>query len=171
MSEAIAQATRDQKRLQGQINAFQSRVAISPDVEEKYNLLTRDYETAQKFYNDLLAKKSESEMQTQMEPQQQGEQMRLVNPATLPDDPAFPTAGCWLAGAWAPAWRLDLVLAMWLEVRDKSIRTEQDVLAVLDLPMLASVPWVGIEAAQKNGRGHWYGRKATDEEKKETVKV
>ena len=42
-------------------------------------LLTRDYETAQKFYNDLLAKKSTSEMATDMERRQQGEQMHLLN--------------------------------------------------------------------------------------------
>ena len=40
-------------------------------------------------------------------------------------------------------------LALWLELRDKSIRTEQDVRAALDLPMLVSVPWVGAGAAGK----------------------
>ncbi len=44
--EIIAQASRDQKRIAGQIRLYQSRVAISPDIEEKYKLLTRDYETA-----------------------------------------------------------------------------------------------------------------------------
>ena len=169
-SEAIAQATRDQKRLQEQIRLFQGRIALSPSVEQQYNLLTRDYKTAQQFYDDLLAKKSESEMQTQMESQQQGEQMRLVNPPSLPDSPSFPNRWLLAGGGLGAGLAVGLGLTMWLEVRDKSIRTEQDVLAVLDLPMLASVPWVGI-ASQKNGHGHWYGRKATDEEKKETVKV
>jgi polysaccharide chain length determinant protein (PEP-CTERM system associated) len=169
--EVIAQATHDQKRLQGQINTFQGRVAISPEVEEKYKQLTRDYDTAQKFYNDLLAKKSESEEQTDMEQQQQGEQMRLVTPATLPDEPAFPNRWLLAGGGLGAGLALGFGVAMWLELRDKSIRTEQDVLAVLDLPMLACVPWVGTEAAQKNGGGHWYGRKVTDEEKKETAEV
>src|SRR5262249_55109768 len=56
--EVLAQATREQKRLSEQIHLYQSRVAISPDVEEKYKQVTRDYDTAQKFYADLLAKKS-----------------------------------------------------------------------------------------------------------------
>src|SRR3989442_8931309 len=64
---AITQANREQKRLQNQIGLFQGRVALSPAVEEQYKGLNRDYDTAQKIYADLLAKKSESEMQTDME--------------------------------------------------------------------------------------------------------
>ena len=169
--QVITQATREQKRLQGQINTFQSRVAISPEVEEKYKLLTRDYDTAQKIYNDLLAKKSESEEQTDMERQQRGEQMRLVTPAGLPEDPTFPNRLLLAGGGLGAGLALGFGLAMWLELIDKSIRTEQDVLAVLDLPMLASVPWVGVETAQKNGKARLHGRQTTDEEKNETVKV
>ncbi len=88
--EVIAQATREEKRIADQIRIYQGRVAVSPEVEEKYKQLTRDYDTAQKFYTDLLAKKSTSEMATDMEKRQQGEQMHLLNPASLPDTPSFP---------------------------------------------------------------------------------
>src|SRR2546425_2494347 len=45
----IAQASRDQKRLQDDIRVYQGRVALSPAVEEQYKSLTRDYDTALKF--------------------------------------------------------------------------------------------------------------------------
>jgi hypothetical protein len=41
---------------------------------------------------------------------------------------------------------------MWLELRDKSIRTEADAEAALELPLLVAVPWVGIDGA-RNGNG------------------
>src|SRR5438309_2490003 len=69
--QLITQATRDQQRLQEQIKVYQGRVALSPAVEEQYKQLTRDYDTAQKFYADLLAKKKDSQMQTSMELEQQ----------------------------------------------------------------------------------------------------
>jgi len=170
--EAIAQATRDQKRLQDEIHAYQGRVALSPAVEEQYKALTRDYETAQKMYNDLLAKKSESEMQTDMERRQQGEQMRLLNPANLPDAPSFPVRWMFALGGLGAGLVLGSGLAMWLELRDKSIRSEQDVLAALELPMLVSVPWIGSDAGDRSGDGRLRGRaKEPDEEKKETVEV
>src|SRR5436190_6694774 len=88
--QVITQATRDQQRLQEQIKLFQGRVALSPAIEEQYKKLTRDYDSAQKLYDDRLAKRSESEMHLAMEREQQGEQMRLLNPANLPESPSFP---------------------------------------------------------------------------------
>ncbi len=45
---------------------------------------------------------------------------------------------------------------MWLELRDKSIRTEADAEAALDLPLLVSLPWVGETENNGNGKpGFW----------------
>jgi polysaccharide chain length determinant protein (PEP-CTERM system associated) len=162
---AIAQATREQARVKEQISLYQGRVALSPGIEEQYKALTRDYETAQKFYNDLLAKKSESEMQTDMERRQQGEQMRLLNPASLPDSPSFPVRWLFAAGGAGGGLVIGMGLALWLELRDKSIRTEQDVIAILELPTLVSVPWIGMR-----GEGGADGKRAS-EEKREKVEV
>jgi len=169
--EAIAQAAREQKRLQEQVRLFQARVNLIPSVEQQYNQLTRDYKTKQQLYDDLLAKKSQSGMQSEIENESQGEEWDWGQLATLPDSPSFPNRLLFAGGGLGAGLAVGFGIAMWLELRDKSIRTEQDVIAVLDLPMLASVPWVGTEAAQKNGGGHWYGRKAADQEKPETAKV
>jgi protein tyrosine kinase modulator len=170
--EAIAQTAGDQKRLQSQIQTYQGRVALSPAVEEQYKALTRDYETAQKFYTDLLSKKNESEMQTDMERQQRGEQMRLLNPASLPDEPSFPLRWMFAAGGLGGGLALGIGIALWLELRDKSIRNEEDVQAALELPMLVSVPWIGSDAKDRGSDGRLQGRsKPPSEEKKETVEV
>ncbi|HYU47531.1 MAG TPA: Wzz/FepE/Etk N-terminal domain-containing protein [Terriglobales bacterium] len=168
----IEQATGDQKRLQSQINLYQSRTAMSPGIEEQYKLLTRDYDNAQSFYRDLLAKKSSSVMATSMENQQQGEQMRILNPASLPDAPSFPNRPLFAGGGLGAGLALGIVLAIWLEVRDKAIRTEKDAAIAMDLPLLVSVPWVGDgDQASDNGAGqrrfggHREGPGAKDREK------
>jgi protein tyrosine kinase modulator len=147
--QSIAQATREQKLLQDQIHTYQGKLALSPAVEEQYKGLMRDYETAQKFYNDLLAKKNESEMQTDMERRQQGEQMSLLNPASLPDVPSFPNRLLFAGGGLAAGLAFGFGLAIWIEVRDKSMRDEQDVLAALEMPTLVSLPWIGPETSQR----------------------
>ncbi len=169
--QLITQATRDQQRLQEQIKVYQGRVALSPAVEEQYKQLTRDYDTAQKFYGDLLAKKKDSQMQTSMELEQQGEQMRLLNPADLPDKPSFPNRLLFAGGGLGGGLALGLGLALWLELRDQSVRTESDVLALLELPVLSQVPWVGLDDAEKNGNGKRKVKSRSADEKKETVEV
>jgi polysaccharide chain length determinant protein (PEP-CTERM system associated) len=150
--QVITQATRDQQKLQEQIRLYQGRVALSPAVEEQYKQLTRDYATAQKIYDDMLSKKSQAEMQTAMEREQQGEQMRLLIPADSPDTPSFPNRIMFAGGGFGGGLVLGVSLAMLLEMRDKSLRTEADVIAALDLPVLSQVPWVGAEA--EDGDSH-----------------
>ena len=170
--QVIAQATRDQQKLQEQIKIFQGRVALSPAVEEEYKQLTRDYDTAQKFYDDQLAKKKESETQAAMVREQQGEQMRVLNAADLPESPSFPNRLFFAGGGLAGGLALGLGLALWLELRDTALRTENDVVAAIGLPVLAQVPWVGLEAAEKNGNRKTKARLSKrQEEEKETVEV
>ncbi len=171
--QVITQASRDQQKLQEQIKLYQGRVAFSPGVEEQYKQLTRDYDTASKIYNDLMSKKSQAEMQTAMEREQQGEQMGLLIPADLPGSPSFPNRFMFAGGGLAGGLALGFGLAMWLEMRDKSLRTEADVVAALDLPVLSMVPWVGIDNSDKSGNGDRKpgGKSRFSENKKETVEV
>ena len=152
---AITRATSEQKRLQEQIGIYQSRLTLSPTVEEEYKQLTRDNETAQKIYADLLVNKSESEVQTDLEHRQQGEQLRLLDPASLPNAPSFPVRWKFVAGGVGVGLILGIVIAMWLEFRDKAIRNEADVVAGLELPMLISIPWVDLAPAEGGDRGRF----------------
>ncbi len=169
--DAIAQATREQERTKHQIQTYQSRLSLSPVVEEKYKELTRDYTTAQTFYDDLLSKKSQSQMQTDMESRQQGEQMRLLNPAGLPEDPSFPNRLQFAVGGLGAGLGIGLALAIWLEFTDKSIRTEEDAVAVLDLPVMVSIPWIDLDQEDRNlhGKNGLQQRPVHDE--RETVEV
>lgn len=170
--DLISQATRDQKRLQQEIGVYQSRVSASPAIEEQYKELARDYDNAQKVYQDDLAKQSTSKMATQAQQQQQGEQMALLNPANLPDSPSFPNRLLFAGGGLGAGLALGLGLALWLELRDKCIRTEADAEAALDLPLLVAVPWV-VEsvAVNGNGGGRFWNRKKQPDERKETARV
>ena len=165
--QTIAQATAEQKRLQESIKTYEGRVSLSPAIEEQYKQLTRDYDTAQKFYSDLLSKKSESAMTTDMERQQQGEQFRLLNPASFPSAPSFPNRLLFAAGGLGAGAALGLAFALWLELKDKALRNELDVEAVMELPILVSVPWL----AQEEPNGKNKPRSGSQEALNETVQV
>lgn len=164
--DMITQSTRDQKKLQQEIAVYQGRVASSPAVEEEYKALSRDYDNAQKVYQDDLAKQSTSKMATQAEQDQEGERMALLIPAELPDSPSFPNRLFFAGGGLGAGLVLGCGLALWLEFREKCIRTEADAEAAVGLPILVSVPWV-IEAqpADGNGRKRFWKRKTPTEDK------
>jgi polysaccharide chain length determinant protein (PEP-CTERM system associated) len=162
--QAIEQGTAQQKRLQDEIKIYQGRVALSPGVEEQYKKLTRGYDSAQKFYDDLLAKRSQSAMATNMEQQQQGEQFHLLNPANLPRDPSFPNRLLFAGGGAGAGLALGLGITFWLEFKDKSIRSELDVEAVMELPTLISLPWITGDSANN-------GSSNSKPAKRETIEV
>ncbi len=157
-TDLIANATRDQKHLQTQIEQYQGRVSLSPAIEEQYKQLTRDYDSAQKAYQDLLGKKSTIDLTIQMNNESQGERMFPADPANLPESPSFPNRLLFAAGGLAAGLAIGVALSMWFEFRDKSIRTEADAEAALQLPMLVAVPWVGV-AGNGNGNGNGNGHK------------
>jgi uncharacterized protein involved in exopolysaccharide biosynthesis len=172
--EQIAEYSREEKRIQQQIAVFQGRVSLSPTVEEQYKGLTRDYDNAQKNYQDLLAHKNKADLTVNMTNQSEGETMIILNPPNLPDSPSFPNRWMFAGGGLGAGLALGMGLALWLELRDQSIRTEADAEAALELPMLATVPWVGPEPATDGNQRlrFWNRNKSPDEPKeKETVAV
>jgi polysaccharide chain length determinant protein (PEP-CTERM system associated) len=165
-SDLIAAATRDQKRYQEEIAVYQGRVSLSPAVEEQYKGLTRDYDNAQKSYQDLLAKKSTADLTVKMTNQSEGERMFNLDPAYLPESPSFPNRWLFAGGGLAAGLAFGIGLTMWMELRDQSIRTEADAEAALDLPLLVAIPWVGGEAAKNANQGlKFWNRKSADDHK------
>jgi polysaccharide chain length determinant protein (PEP-CTERM system associated) len=173
-ADLLSAATRDQKRLQQEISVYQGKVALSPAIEEQYKEMARDYDNSQKNYQELLANKNKSDLALKMEQQQQGEQMHLLNPASMPESPSFPNRLLFAGGGLGAGLALGLGLTLWLEFRDKSIRTEADAEAALELPMLVAIPWVGKSVeGNGNGRGKFWKKKVQQpkDKDKETVGV
>lgn len=168
--DAIVTATREQKRLQPEILALQGRVSLSPAVEQQFEQLTRDYGTAKKTYEDLLADKSKADLTANMTSQAQGESMKEIQPASFPDAPSFPNRLLFAAGGLAAGLALGGGIALWLELRDNSIRTEADAEAALQLPLLVAVPWVG-SGTEEESIGKFWQRKKKQDAEKETVSV
>ena len=144
LNQTIQEKTRDQERMREQIRVFQARVQLSPAVEQEYKEITRDYQTAAEFYQDLLNKKTQSEISEKLEKSQQGEMFKVMDAPNLPERPTFPDRRLFAAGGLGGGLVLGLVIAFLLEFRDKSLRTELDIERCLQLPSLVSLPSVDL---------------------------
>jgi polysaccharide chain length determinant protein (PEP-CTERM system associated) len=149
----IKEKTREQARVRGQLSMAQGRLSMSPGVEEQYKQLTRDYQTALNLYNDLLAKKNQSEMATSLERAQQGEQFRVMDPPNLPEKPSFPNRPAFAGAGLGAGLALGVGLTLLIELRDKNLRTENDVEQFLGLPALALIPVIGDGKGKKDRTG------------------
>jgi uncharacterized protein involved in exopolysaccharide biosynthesis len=147
--QVIKERTQQQEEIQKQIRTYQARVQSSPAVEQEYKLITRDHQSALDFYNDLLKKRDQSAMATNLEQSQQGEQFQVLDPANLPDKPSFPKMPLFAGGGFGAGLVLGLGLTLLLEMQDTSMRSERDVEVVLRLPVLAMIPVI----TQDRGKG------------------
>ena len=135
----IKQKREEQAQIQSSLRTYQERIESSPMVEAQYKDLTRDYQTAQAFYESLLSKMSQSKMATDLEKRQQGEQFKLMDEPNLPDGPTFPKRSVFVGGGLGLGIGLGLLIVGLLEYRDTALRTERDVYAFTKLPTLAII--------------------------------
>jgi|HubBroStandDraft_6_1064221.scaffolds.fasta_scaffold00851_10 polysaccharide chain length determinant protein (PEP-CTERM system associated) len=153
---SVADLTKRQGQIQQQIGVLQSRVQMSPMIEEQLKELMRSYQTAQEFYNDLLKKRANSSMATELETQQQSGNFRVLDPPSLPTEPSFPKLPIFLGGGVAAGLALALGLLYLLAAMDHAMYNERDVEIALKLPVLTMVPSLdpfGAKSAKNRNAG------------------
>ena len=138
--ETIKERTAEQAQIQQRIKLYQSRIEASPEIEQEYKQLTRDYQTAVDFHSELLKKQDQSAMATDLERRQEGEQFQVLDPANLPDNPSFPKKLNFGLGGLAAGLALGCGITMLLEMRDTSIKSERDIEVLCNVPVIATVP-------------------------------
>jgi uncharacterized protein involved in exopolysaccharide biosynthesis len=132
----------EETRQRALLAEYQRRIEEVPGVESEWVALTRDYDTQQAAYKDLLTKSEQSKVAVQLERRQIGEQFRVLDP---PRPPVRPTGISRLRvntlGAGA-GLLLGILLAAFLEFRDTTYRNGDEIFEVLKLPVVALVPYV-----------------------------
>lgn len=137
-----------EKRLTAAIAVFQKRVDVVPTRESEMIALTRDYDTLQRIYTNLLAKGEDAKVAANLERRQIGEQFKVIDAARLPERPFSPDRFTINAAGVAAGLLIGLAVVGLIEFRDTSFRTDDDVVTVLALPVLASIP-VMVTGAEK----------------------
>jgi uncharacterized protein involved in exopolysaccharide biosynthesis len=147
---ALQQA--DIQRLQDLAKGYRAKIDASPAVESELTQLTRDYDVLKTTYTELLKKKQEASLAANVEQRQVGEQFTIVDPARLPQKPDGPNRVRYDLLGSAAGLGLGLAFALLLEYRDTSLRSEEDVLVTLALPVVALIPTIHTFADRRRLR-------------------
>ena len=130
----------EENRLRGVVAMYQARIEATPVRETELAALTRDYDTLEQTYRTLLQKKEESEISANLEKRQIGETFRILDPARVPEKPVSPQRPQLYLIAILGAIAIGIGLAATAEYLDRTLRSEADVRAALNLMVLATVP-------------------------------
>jgi uncharacterized protein involved in exopolysaccharide biosynthesis len=137
----LASAQADEARLKKTIAEYQAKIEVVPTRESELVELTRDYATLQETYSSLLQKREDSKLAANLEGRQIGEQFKVLDAASLPERPSNRRQRlAVIFGGPLGGLALGLLVIGLLEYRDGSFRTEDDVVRVLELQVLALIP-------------------------------
>lgn len=138
----IADMRENEARLREQVAEFQRRAEAGPSRESELVELMRDYNTLQNLYTGLLNNREQARISANLEKNQIGERFRLLDPANLPQRPFSPNREQTVMFGTAVGLVIGLGVILLFEYRDRSIKSDEDVAAVLSLPVLAVVPFM-----------------------------
>jgi len=141
--QEIRNLMKEKRHTSEQIESYKQRIENGPRAEQMFLDLRLDYEEATENYQSLLEKKLEAELAENLERTRKGEQFRILEPADLPQKPSKPNVLKILGLGFMVALASGFGLAYLREKLDPTFWHSKDLQAEFDLPVLATIPWVG----------------------------
>jgi protein tyrosine kinase modulator len=140
-----------------QISVIDEKINASPNVKVALEGINTQYQSAKQTYDELLKKKNDAALQVDRESNAQGETVRVVDPANLPQSPVAPKRYLLTGMGAAIGLVIGLLLAGIFEIpRLFKIQNIEDAKHYTGLPVLASVPpLLSYNEKQWRTRAHW----------------
>jgi succinoglycan biosynthesis transport protein ExoP len=140
LNRQIASRQAEEYRLRQAVAEYRARVDASPRRETDVAELTRDYDTQQKRYSELLGRRDQAVMGARLQQQSIGQRFKVLEEARVPAGPEGPTRMLVCLVGLLAGLLIGAAVAAFIEYRDSSLRTEEDVTAALGFQVLAMIP-------------------------------
>jgi len=137
-------------RVQSQLNTYKAKLSRAPMIEGDYKSLLSDYENAKNKYNDIMNKLLESRVAQGMEETQQAERFTIIEPAAFPETPAKPNRPKILLAGLFLSLLGGITLVTAQESLDRSIKSEDDLITLAEVPVLSAIPFMVDDSHKKS---------------------
>ncbi len=128
--------------LNDRIIDIEAKILLTPQVERSLKVLNRDYQNAQRRYNEIRAKQMDAEFSESLEQSRKAERFVLLEPPSVPEEPIKPNREKMLAMGFALSLAAGGAGIFLVELIDGSIRGTSSLAAVLNQQPLASIPYI-----------------------------
>ncbi|HEV2447051.1 MAG TPA: hypothetical protein VGS58_14065, partial [Candidatus Sulfopaludibacter sp.] len=122
------------------IAEYQARIDAGPLNEQQYAELVGDFNLAKQQYDDQVKKRDVSATEQNLEEHKVGENLEVLDPASLPEQSVEPNRPAWIGIGTVMGLMIGIVLAAAKEVKNTALKNLKDVRAYTNLPVLSSVP-------------------------------
>ena len=136
----LEQRTRQKAEMEKQVVGVQSRIEMSPPLEQQYAALLRDYDLARQNYSEMVKRHEASDTAQNLEEHKAGQNLEVLDPASLPEAPSEPNRLAIAGVGTLLGLMAGIVLAGGKEVKNTALKNLKDVRAYTNLPVLSSVP-------------------------------
>jgi succinoglycan biosynthesis transport protein ExoP len=142
----------ERRRKEQELEENRNKVEMIPLVEEEYNALTLNYESAKQKYNDIRNKLFAANISRQMDVNESGERFEIVEPAYLPEKPYKPNRVAIILFGLVLGLFTALSLAALQEGRDRSIKSSDEIEAIVGVPVIATVSFFESDQQKRKRR-------------------
>jgi hypothetical protein len=130
----------EQEKVTKLIEDYRNKLAATSGIEAHYADLQRDQANATQKYQTMLQKQELTAQNSDLIQRKAGEALDVLDPPSLPVNPASPNRWLIVGGGLAASFILGIALAGVQEAKDTSLKNLKDVRAYTNLPVLCSIP-------------------------------
>jgi succinoglycan biosynthesis transport protein ExoP len=142
----IELAKQQKQTLMDKKSEYEDRVVKSPDIEQNYQQLTRDYESAKQRFREIKDKQMNARLSLQLEKGQRAERFVVIEPAFEPSAPIKPNRPALGFLGFVLAFGFGVIAVAASERYDTRVHGAKGIAAALGAPPLASIPMIDSSA-------------------------
>ncbi len=152
------QYQRDIAGVNSALRTYQGRLEGVPAGEKEYADLVRDSDIARQKYMNLEGTRQASTLAIHTEDRKLGQNLEVIDPASLPSAPSAPKRGSMLPIGLMAGLGLGIVIVAIREVKDTSLKSLKDARLYTQLDILGSVPLLENDVVvQRRKQMMWVG--------------
>jgi polysaccharide biosynthesis transport protein len=146
------------KKVNQDIKTLQGRLDAVPQSEREYVDLQRERDIKKEQYELLTKHLGTAQVTQEMENRKEGESLDILDPASLPDTPAYPNHPLVIAIGAGIGLLLGIAIAGAREMKDTSLKNLKDVRAYTQMTILGSIPLLENDfVVRRRRRLAWLG--------------